>query len=192
MSQIALTSKPASIAEISSALQVLFNALPFQRGSKSDDVAGAYVSALTGSTAGAIAAGIQRFLRGECEDVSQRFVPTPPELARIVRTAVQPVHRKPPVERPMEPLAPDAKSRMRLKMPMWSAAFGSIERLDALAKANAEGLEAMIVLAMAWGVPVPPELLDDPHGEERWHQARSKALAEMERNPPPYLRRQRN
>lgn len=193
MNQLARYSQPASLAEISEALQVLFDALPFQRGAKSDNVAGAYVEALAGSTAGAVTAGIKRFLRGECEDVSPRFVPTPPELARIVRKAIQPIPvQQPPrrddyVEQPYE-----AKLRMRLKMPMWSAAFGSVERMDALAKANAEGLGAMAVLAMSWGVPVPPGLLDDPHGEHHWHVARNKALAELERNPPPFMRRQRN
>lgn len=183
--------KPASIAEISQALERLFEALPFQRGAKSDNVASAYFEALRGSTSEAIAAGVSKFLRGECEGVSPRYVPTPPELARIVRSVV--VQRKNVIRLPVRPDPPEipgAKLRMRLKMPMWRAAAGSKERLDALAAANAEGFAAMVALAASWGVPVPDEFNDIPEEEleRQWHQARRIALAEIERNPPPYLR----
>lgn len=184
------SSKPASLAEISAALQVLFDALPFHRGSKTDNVAAAYVESLRGCTAEAIDSGIRKFMRGECDDVSPRFVPTPPELARIVRSAVvqdriPEHHRIAPHRNPL----PGEKARMRLKMPMWEAAFGNGTRMDALAKANAEGLGAMVVLATAWGVPVPPELFDvpDEEAERQWRYARNSALSEIERRPPPYI-----
>lgn len=184
-------SKPASLVEISSALQVLFDALPFQRGSKTDNVAAAYVEALRGCSSEAINAGIRRFLRGECEHVSPRFVPTPPELARIVRTAI--VDRV-PVERRIEPYReplPGEKMRMRLKMPLLQAAHGNQGRMLALAKANAEGFQAMVVLAANWQVRVPDDLLDMPteEAERQWQQARTRAWAEISANPPPFMRR---
>lgn len=192
MNQISQPLKPASIAEISAVLQVLFDALPFQRGTRADNVAGAYVDALRGFSHESINAGTRKFLRGECEEVSPRFVPTPPELARIVRTTSigsrpQPEERREP---PTQPQSAGERARMRLKMPMWRAAFGSQSRMDALAKANSDGLGAMVVLATAWGVPVPDELLEhaDEEGERQWQQAHRRALAEIERNPPPYMR----
>lgn len=185
------SSKPASLAEISTALQVLFDALPFQRGSKTDNVAAAYVEALRGCTADAVNAGIRKFLRGECESVSPRFVPTPPELAKIVRGVVIPMRI--PVERRIEQhreMVPGERARMRLKMPMWQAAFGNNARMDALAVANKEGLSAMVMLANSWGVPIPDELNDVPfeEAERRWEQARRNAWIEIERRPPPFKR----
>lgn len=186
------SSKPASLAEISTALQVLFDALPFQRGSKTDNVAAAYVESLRGCTSEAINAGIRKFLRGECEGVSPRFVPTPPELARIVRAAVIP--SRVPEERRIAPFrhaTAGERARMRLKMPMYQAAYGSGERMNQLAKANAEGLSAMVILANSWGVAVPDELNDVPldEAERQWQQARNAAWAEINRNPPPFLKR---
>ncbi len=190
MNQISQPLKPASIAETSAALQLLFDALPFQRGAKTDNVAAAYVEALRGMTAEAIEAGIRRFLRGEVEGVSPRFVPTPPELARIVRTAVVP-ERIPEPRRiaPSHSETPGERARMLLKMPMFNHAF-STGQMDELARAHREGQGAMIVLALKWGIEVPQELLDldEETAEQEWRQARNRAIAEMERNPPPFLR----
>lgn len=192
MNQISQPLKPASIAEISAVLQVLFDALPFQRGTRADNVAGAYVDALRGFSHESINAGIRKFLRGECDEVSPRFVPTPPELARIVRTTS--IASRPQQAERREHSAPPAsageRARMRLKMPMWQTAFSSPQRLDALAQANREGLGAMIVLASSWGVPVPDELLALPEieGERQWREANSRAVAEIQRNPPPFMR----
>lgn len=47
-----------------------------------------YVGALQGFPIEAIAAGIRKFLRGECEDVSMKFCPHPPELAAIIRSTI--------------------------------------------------------------------------------------------------------
>lgn len=153
-----------------------------------------YMQALQGFTIEAIAAGIRKFLRGECDGVNPKFCPHPPELAQIVRTAVIPQWI--PQERRVAPYrasVPGKRDRMRLKMPMWQAAFPSPERLAALAKANAEGFGAMVVLAAQWGVPVPQELLELPEheAERQWRHARNQAWAEIERNPPPYLRNRR-
>lgn len=186
-----ITSRPASSVEISDALRVLFDAgLPFQRGAKADGVAMAYVEALQGMSIEGIQAGIRKFIRGECEDVSPRFVPTPPELARIVRTAVVP--SRVPEERRIAPFRHSdsgERARMRLKMPMYDFATKH-GRIDELAAANRAGMTAMIALAMSWGVPVPAELFDVPEqaAERQWHTARNRAWAEIEHNPPPFMR----
>lgn len=189
------SSKPASFAEISDALRVLFDAgLPFQRGTKADGVALAYVEALRGMTLESIQAGIRKFIRGECENVSPRFVPTPPELARIARTAVVPArvpedHRIAPFRQPGD----GERARMKLKMPMFSFAFSS-GRMNELAEANRAGLGAMIALATEWGVEIPDEIFSIPEdrAEREWQSARNRALADIERNPPPCMRRRQS
>ncbi len=188
------SSTPASAAEISDALTFLFDCgLPFQRGAKSDSVAIAYIEALRGFTIEGIRAGIQKFIRGECSDVSPRFLPTPPEMARIVRTAVVP-HRI-PEERRIAPFrSPDEgeRIRMRLKMPMFQYALAR-GLMDELQKAYVEGATASVALAMKWEIPVPQELLEmlERDGEREWHAARRRAEAENERNPPPFMRRRK-
>lgn len=184
------SSRPASSAEISDALRVLFEAgLPFQRGVKVDGVALAYVEAMTGFPVESIHAGIRKFLRGECEDVSPRFVPTPPELARIVRTAVIPVRI--PAARWIEPIRRDdgERARMRLKVPMFQYAFAR-GCMDLLAEANAQGFTAMAALATKWGIDIPEEFagVQDDRIESDWRAARARAWNEIDRNPPPCIR----
>lgn len=190
MHQTSHSSKPASYAEISSSLQMLFDALPFQRGAKSDNVAMAYIEALSGTTVDALHAGIRKFLRGECQDINPRYVPTPPELARIVRGAV--VQNRVPEERRIAPFRHSTegeRDRMKLKFPMLQYAWGSPALMDKLANANRDGFGAMVALATDWGVKIPEELLTipDDEAERRWHLARNRAWAEIERNPPPFL-----
>lgn len=85
---------------------------------------------------------------------------------------------------------PNERARMRLKMPMWQFA-NTMGRMDELAAANRAGMNAMIVLAQAWGIEIPPALLDIPDGEaeHQWRTARNRAWAEIERNPPTFLRK---
>lgn len=185
---------PASAAEISASLQVLFDALPFQRGTRTDNVALAYIEALRGMTLDAINAGIRKFLRGECDDVNPRFIPTPPELARIVRTAVV-QHR---VSQAVENIKrvtmreiPGERARMKLKMPLFQAAFGRGARMDELVRANESGFEAMVALAVRWGAPVADETmaaLNSPNAEQDWRAVRNRAWAAIEANPPPFMR----
>ncbi len=194
MNQHHQPSKPASAAEISEALQILFSSMPLPRGADPKNAAVGYISALNGFTVEAITAGILRFLRGECSDVSPKFCPHPPELATIIRTTVAPslIPRERRVEQYTPPALPGERDRMRLKMPMYQAAFGNGPRMDALAKANREGFGAMAVLAASWGVPVPTELFENDNETERqWQQAHNRALVEIERNPPPYMRSRR-
>lgn len=190
MNQIFQPLKPASLAEISVTLkELLFDALPFQRG-KSDGAALAYVEALQGVSLEALRAGIGKFLRGECESVSPKFVPTPPELSRIVRSAAMPT-RIPSERRLPAPVSVSdgERARMRLKMPMFQYAF-SHGKIDELAQANIAGMEAMILLASEWGVPIPDELADIPsdQAERDWQTARRRAWASIEGNPPKFMR----
>lgn len=67
--------------------------MPLPRGTDPDKAAIGYYAALQGFTIQAITHGIRRFLKGECEGVSQKFCPHPPELAAIIR---QTVHTSPP------------------------------------------------------------------------------------------------
>lgn len=62
--------------------------MPLPRGSDPEQAAIGYVNALDGYPIEAIAYGIRKFLRGECEGISQKFCPHPPELAAIVRSVV--------------------------------------------------------------------------------------------------------
>lgn len=72
-------------------------------------------------------------------------------------------------------------------MPMFSHAFPNETLMAELAQANAAGMEAMILLAVEWGIPVPDEL--NGQTDAHWHRARNQALAEIERNPPTFMRR---
>lgn len=75
---------------------------------------------------------------------------------------------------------------MRLKFPLFQVAQAKGE-LAKLAKANAEGVEAMIILAGEWGVPVPEELYGS--NDDEWLSARNRSWAEIERNPPKFMRK---
>jgi hypothetical protein len=59
--------------------------MPLPRGTDPEKAVFGYMHALQGFPVEAIAYGIQRFLRGECEGINPRFCPHPPELANIVR-----------------------------------------------------------------------------------------------------------
>lgn len=183
-------STPASSAEIGEALKVLFNSLPFQRGTDPETVVVAYVEALRGVSLDGIKAGISKFLRGDCENVSMKFVPTPPELARIVRTAVVPARI--PEERRIAPFQhrdDGERMRMRLKMPLYNFATAT-GRMDELARALDAGFGATAALAAKWGIPIPAEFseLSDQFIESEWRAARNRAQMEVDRNPPPYVR----
>ena len=78
-------SMPATSEQIGEALKILFSSMPLPRGSDPDRATVGYLQALQGFPIEAIAYGIRKFLRGECEGVSAKFCPHPPELASIVR-----------------------------------------------------------------------------------------------------------
>lgn len=166
----------------------------FHPGVEPDKALFGYMRAMQGFTLEAIAAGIQKFLRGECKDVNPKYVPHPPELAIIVRTVVVP-HRIPAERRVTRSYAspvPGERERMRLKMPLWAYARRH-NLMDELAAANREGFAAMVVLASRWGIEVPPEFADQPEFEieQNWQRARNRAWAEIEANPPPFMRKKK-
>lgn len=164
----------------------------FHPGVDPDKAMFGYMQALQGFTIEAIAAGITKFLRGECADVNPKFCPHPPELAQIVRTAVVQQRVSNAVEtikRVTVQEIPGEKARMRFKMPMWRHAWqcGLMDELDI---ANKAGFGAMVVLAQKWGVPIPDELLaDEARTEQEWRIVGNRARAAMEANPPPFMRR---
>lgn len=181
---------PASSVEIAEALKVLFNSLPFQRGTDPATAVMAYCEALRGATVEAVRAGISKFLRGDCEGVSSKFVPTPPELARIVRTVAIP-QRVPQIGHRRESGAnmdDRAKARMRLKMPMLNLAWGNEALMAELDRANKGGLDDMVMLAMKWGIAIPEGLHSQTNAE--WQTARSRAWNEIDRKPPEAISRQ--
>jgi hypothetical protein len=62
--------------------------MPLPRGSDPAKAIFGYINALNGLPAEAIENGIRRFLRGECDEVSRKFCPHPPELAAICRDSM--------------------------------------------------------------------------------------------------------
>lgn len=171
-------------------MQTLFNSMRFPPGVDAEKAIGGYHLALSGFTAEAIAAGIAKFLRGECQDVNPKYCPHPPELAHIIRTTVVPTRvQQPAISRPEHNWLPGERERMRLKMPMWRHAFecGLMDQLDA---ANRAGFGATAVLAQKWGIPIPEELLlDEAKTEHEWRIAGNRARAAIAGSPPPFLRR---
>lgn len=61
----------------------------FPPGVDRDTAIFGYMQALQGFSIDAIAYGIQRFLRGECEGVNPKYCPHPPELASIIRETMK-------------------------------------------------------------------------------------------------------
>lgn len=169
----------------------------FPPGVDPDRAAGGYLAALHGFTLDAIVCGIRKFIRGECEGVSLKYCPHPPELAQIVRTTVVPnripAERQLPAPfREMVQEVPGERARLRLKMPMWRHAFAS-GKMDQLDAANKAGFGAMVVLAQKWGVEIPQELLDLPEreAEAQWRIVGQRARARMEIDRPPFMRNKR-
>lgn len=163
--------------------------MPFQRGTDPQVVALAYIEALHGLSAEAITEGVRKFLRGET-DLSPKFVPTPPELARIVRTAVVPQRipeRKFPARQ--EPSQAE-RGRLKLKFEMFRAAFAS-PRMDELAQASKSGFEATVALAQSWGIPISDDTwaaLKSPEAEQDWQRERNHAWHHIESSKPPFMR----
>lgn len=166
---------------------MLFRSMRLPPGSDPDKAIIGYVTALQGLPAEAISRGIQRFLRGECEEVSPKFCPYPPELAKICRTTRYATSPSPEPRGFVPAEMPGFRERMRLKMPLYSYAERHGLMAD-LAAANREGFGAMVNLATKWGIEVPPELLGRHDAEDEWRRARNRIWVELERNPPPFMR----
>jgi hypothetical protein len=172
------------------AISAMVNAFP-QSSAEKKALLLTYEKGLGGVPDRAISETAIRFIRNEIPHQSPTFAPS---VAEFVQAA-----RRVPIERVMLPkperqreIDPGERARMRLKMPMYNHATrcGLMAGLDA---ANKAGFSAMISLAHKWGVPIPEELLSMPgdDAERQWADARRRAWVEIERNPPPFLRRQR-
>lgn len=66
----------------------------FKPGVDRDAAIFGYMQALQGFPIAAIARGIQRFLAGECDGVSMKYCPQPPELAGIIRETLRQAPKK--------------------------------------------------------------------------------------------------
>ena len=195
MNQIATIDErlvPAVAADIGACLSDMWEVLPLHAGDDPKRRLAGYLLALNGNPLWAIQETARRFIRGEVKGQSTRWSPHPPELAQVARGLVdeyraEQQYQKPPpkAERAYSPDGAE-RARMRLKMPMLHRAFGNASLMSELAAANEAGMEAMVLLAGRWGIPVPAELLSQT--DEDWHRARRLAWSEIERNPPPFLR----
>lgn len=156
-----------------------------------------YDEDLQGISDQAICETAQRFRRNEIPDQNKTFAPSIAEFVDASRKQVEHISIR---DRPRLPEPrgyvpgnqelPGANERMRLKMPMYAYA----ERrglMNELAQANKAGFGAMVVLATNWGIAIPQELLDRPEAEDEWRRAHNRAWAEIDRNPPPFLRKQK-
>lgn len=156
-----------------------------------------YSAVLRDINSQAIIEAAQRFVTGEVSGQSKTFSPSVAEFCTEARRMADllPFRNRPALPAPAKTerhVTPTEGARMRLKMPMWRYAFEH-GLINQLAEANRTGMAAMVVLATNWGIPVPEALfaIPDDEAERQWQLARNRAWAEIERNPPPFLRRQR-
>jgi hypothetical protein len=186
--------------EITVEIERLLSILPLARSSEYDKVMPAYLKVLTPYRIEYIREAVDKLIAGELKETMRKTAPRVPELAAIVREiqvghaveanrAERERQRALPAPSYVE-TSPGEKSRMALKMPMWSHAWPHKDRIARLAKANKEGLEAMVVLAVEWGVAIPPDLYEPSlnMAVARWRTAYNRIHAAMESNPPPYTR----
>src|SRR5688572_23184275 len=136
------------------AITAMLNGFP-QSGAATKALLLTYDADLTEISDQAICETAQRFRRFEIPDQSKTFAPSIAEFVDAARKQDEFIAARGqprlPAPRGYVPAAdiPGANLRMRLKMPMYQAAFGNGPRMDALAKANAEGFGAMAALAMS-------------------------------------------
>ncbi len=111
----------------------------------------------------AISEAVDRFICGDVKDQSRTFAPSIAEFVQETRRIDELIPYRgrarlapPPRERHREP-SPLDRIRMGFKMSVLSAGIG-MGKVDAVAEANARGLEDLMALAQTWGVPVPEEL----------------------------------
>lgn len=167
----------------------------FPQGSSDPDVLVASIERATADVSNeAISEAAQRFTSGIVTGQHKTFAPSVAEFCIEARRMAELIPLRGRVSLPAptryqpQPV-PNERARMRLKMPMYTFAT-AMGRMDELAVANKAGMNAMIALAMSWGIDTPPELLDipDAEAESQWRTARNRAWAEIERNPPPFMR----
>ena len=164
----------------------------FPQGSADPDVLIATFEKATAHIgSAAISEAARRFTCGEVKGANLTFAPSVAEFVQECKR-VPTEHVRLPKPAPQRRMPDAERLRMRLKMPMYNHATrcGLMDQLDA---ANKAGFSAMISLAHKWGVPIPEELLSMPgdDAELQWADARRRAWVKIERNPRPFLRRQR-
>lgn len=146
-----------------------------------------YDEALTGLDDGAICATAAKFVRGEVPGQNKTFAPSVAEFRDEVRRTPIPGRQYLPRRETDRQVGAGEQARMRLKVPMFNYAFPNETLMAELAQANAAGMDAMVLLATKWGIPIPDQLNDQTNAD--WQRARNQALADIERNPPPCQRR---
>lgn len=159
-------------------------------------LAATYDTDLANQTNEAIIEAAHRFRNGKVPGQSDKFAPSQPEFATEVERQEQfiALRQRPrlPEPRGFVPAQeiPGSHERMRLKMPLYSYAQrnGLMADLD---RANREGFGAMVTFATKWGTAIPQELLERPDAEDEWRRAHNRIWAELERNPPPFMRTKR-
>lgn len=118
-----------------------------------------YEEALSGLDDAAICETARKFVRGEVAGHNRTFAPSIAEFCDAVRKTPVPGRQALPPRREFyrEP-SREEKARMGFKMSMLLAATGSQAKVDMLANANRQGIDALVELASQWGVPVPAGL----------------------------------
>lgn len=179
------------------AITAMLNSFPQQGATDGETLLKTYSAVLRDTGSQAIIEASQRFVTGEVAGQSKTFSPSVAEFYTEVRRIDEllPYRNRPALPSPAKTerqMSASEGQRMRLKVPMWRYAFEH-GLINQLAEANRTGMAAMIVLATNWGIPVPEALfaIPDDEAERQWQLARNRAWAEIERNPPPFLRRQR-
>lgn len=151
-----------------------------------------YDEALTGLDDGSVCATAAKFVRGEVSGQNKTFAPSIAEFRDEVRKTPVPgrLAISPPQLEAYRHVDAKERARMRLKVPLYDYAIEH-GKADELAKALDEGFNATAALAANWGVSIPVEFSEMPSGsiESEWRAARNRAWAEIDRNPPPFIRR---
>lgn len=143
-------------------IAALLNAFP-QSSSDPDLTLRTFEAVLKDIPAQAVIEAAERFVSGLVPEQSDTFAPSPAKFANEARriVALMPFRGKSlSAPRPyfyQEP-KPSERIRMGFKMSVLSASFGRKDGADMVAEAHKRGLEDLVALGQAWGVPVPEEL----------------------------------
>lgn len=172
----------------------MLNSFPRQASSDIQGLLLTFDEDLNGIASAAIVEAAENFRRGLVEGQSLDYAPSSARFCAEARRIhdLLPYRNRKALPAPAandRPYGDDAraKARMRLKMPMFAAAMAKgPAAMNDLAKANAEGVESMILLAASWGIAIPEQL--DGATDDEWISARNRALHRMEMDPPPFLR----
>lgn len=113
MSEISIADprlKPASKGEIEQALRLLCNSMRAPEGGDFEALFRAYIVALDGCPAWAVANAVRRFVQGKVPDQSLVFCPYPPGLRQAVDREMAPVVRQVEAEMRQNKLKAEARA----------------------------------------------------------------------------------